>query len=214
MAYTNLNPQKALIWRIIHRDNLLWILKNGIHCANSNILAPNYVNIGNLDLIDKRRTRLVSIKPKGTLADYVPFYFTPFSVMMMNIHSGRSVKKRDNEEIVILVSSLHHLSALNVPFVFTNAHAYPSWSNYYDSLDMLDEIDWQLLQNRDFRRDPDDLQKIERYQAEALVYKHIPVEGLLGVICYTEELKSKFEALIAKEGLNLAVHVRKNWYFQ
>lgn len=26
MIYTNLNPEKALIWRIVHRDNLPWIL--------------------------------------------------------------------------------------------------------------------------------------------------------------------------------------------
>jgi hypothetical protein len=58
------------------------------------------------------------------LADYVPFYFTPFSVMMKNIHSGWGVQQRQNEEIVILVSSLHRIRELDLPFVFTNAHAY------------------------------------------------------------------------------------------
>jgi hypothetical protein len=29
--YPNLNPQKALIWRIVHRDNLPWILDNRWH---------------------------------------------------------------------------------------------------------------------------------------------------------------------------------------
>ncbi len=28
-----LNPQKALIWRIVHRDNIPWILDNGLHCG-------------------------------------------------------------------------------------------------------------------------------------------------------------------------------------
>jgi len=28
-----LNPEKALIWRIIHRDNLPWILTKGLHSA-------------------------------------------------------------------------------------------------------------------------------------------------------------------------------------
>lgn len=212
--YKNLNPQKALVWRIVHKDNLLWILQNGLHCANSKTLSPNFVNIGNADLIDKRRNRLVPIQPGGTLADYVPFYFTPFSVMMMNIHSGRSVVKRRNEEILILVSSLRHIQDLRLPFVFTNAHAYPDWTNYYHDLSKLNEIDWELLQNRDFRRDSDDLRKVERYQAEALVYNHLPVEGLIGVICYTEEIKKQIDHQIADLRLNLAVHVRKGWYFQ
>jgi hypothetical protein len=214
MKYENLNPQKALVWRIVHKDNLLWILRNGLHCANSKILSPNYVNIGNADLIGKRRARKVLIEPGGTLADYVPFYFTPFSVMMMNIHSGRSVIKRENDEIVILVSSLHRIKNLALPFVFTNAHAYPDWTNYYSDLENLEEIDWNLLQNRDFRRDPDDPRKVERYQAEALIYQHLPVEGLLGIICYNEELKSKLETQIARMNLELSVHVRKRWYFQ
>ena len=29
--YPNLNRETALIWRIVHRDNLPWILDNGLH---------------------------------------------------------------------------------------------------------------------------------------------------------------------------------------
>lgn len=28
--YPNLNPEKALIWSIVHRDNLPWILDNDV----------------------------------------------------------------------------------------------------------------------------------------------------------------------------------------
>lgn len=31
--HQTLNPQKALIWRIVHRDNIPWILDNGLHCG-------------------------------------------------------------------------------------------------------------------------------------------------------------------------------------
>lgn len=30
--FPNLNLGKALIWRIVHRDNLPWILDNSAHC--------------------------------------------------------------------------------------------------------------------------------------------------------------------------------------
>jgi hypothetical protein len=214
MIYTNLNPEKALIWRIVHRDNLPWILDNGLYCANSSIQSPNYISIGNADLIDKRRHRLVPIEPGGTLADYVPFYFTPFSVMMKNIHSGwGGVPKRPNEEIVILVSSLPRISELDLPFVFTNAHAYPEWTNYYNDLTYLSEIDWDILQRRDFKRDPDDLRKMERYQAEALIYQHLPIEGLIGIVCYTEFLKQNIEQEAYARGLKLQVIARTGWYF-
>ncbi|MHB8252799.1 MAG: type II toxin-antitoxin system toxin DNA ADP-ribosyl transferase DarT [Acidiferrobacter sp.] len=213
MLYTNLNPEKALIWRIVHRDNLAWVLDHGLHCANSGVLSPNYVNIGNADLIDKRRHRVVPIAPGGTLADYVPFYFTPFSVMMKNIHSGWGVLQRQNEEIVIVVSSMHHVQGMGLPFVFTNAHAYPDWTNYYSDLTQLSEIDWGLLQRRDFKRDADDPRKMERYQAEALIYQHLPVHGILGIVCYTDALKQRIKQEIQARNLNLPVYARTGWYF-
>ena len=54
--------------------------------------------------------------------------------MMKNIHSGWSVQQRKNDEIVILVSSLYRVEQLGLPFVFTNAHAYPDWTDYYSDL--------------------------------------------------------------------------------
>lgn len=56
--------------------------------ATGRVLDPNFRNIGNLDLIDKRAHRVVKVGPDGTLGDYVSFYFTPFSIMMFNIHTG------------------------------------------------------------------------------------------------------------------------------
>lgn len=214
MNYPSLNPEKALIWRIVHRDNLPWILDNGLHCANSQVQAPQYINIGNADLIDKRRSRRVHVKPEGVLADYVPFYFTPFSVMMQNIHSGWSVQQRSNDEIVILVSSLHRVAELGLQFVFTNAHAYPAWTGYYNTLENLDQIDWPILQRRDFKRDPDDPRKMERYQAEALIHHHLPITGLVGIMCHTDAMKKRIEHDVAARGLALPVHARPKWYFQ
>ena len=124
MIYTNLNPEKALIWRIVHRDNLPWILDNGLQPTQ----ASAYVAIGNTDLISRRTHREVPIEPGGTLADYVPFYFTPFSPMMYNIYTGRGeVPKRSNEEICILVSSLLRVNVMGLRFVFTDRHAYLLW---------------------------------------------------------------------------------------
>jgi hypothetical protein len=213
--YTNLNPEKALIWRIVHRDNLPWIWENGLHCGNSAVSSPDWVNIGNPELTNKRAVHPVPLAPGGVLNDYVPFYFTPFSVMMKNIHSGwGGIDQRVNEEIVILVSSLPHLRDRGIPFLFTDMHAYYQWANYYNDLSDLDKIDWAILQGRDFKRDPDDPAKFERYQAEALVYQHCPIDGLQGVVCYTESMKQQIEQQLANCGLSLSVHVRAKWYFQ
>ena len=213
--YQSLNPEKALIWRIVHRDNLPWILDNGLYCGNGGNRSSTWVSIGNDELIVKRASHPVPVGPGGVLNDYVPFYFTPFSVMMKNIHSGRGgVQQRANEEIVILVSSLHYIQEQDLPFAFTDSHAYYQWANFYTDLANLEEIDWQILQQRDFKRDPDDPAKFERYQAEALIHQHCPITGLRGIVCYTEPMKADIEQLLAERGLSLDVYARTRWYFR
>ena len=214
LQYRSLNPKKALIWRIVHRDNLPWILDNGLHCGSSGAHTPSWVNIGNSELIDKRAKHPVPLPPGGFLSDYVPFYFTPFSPMLRNIHTGwGGIQQRPNEEILILVSSLHHVAAQGWPFLFVDSHAYYQWASFYSNLEHLDKIDWPLLQSRDFRRDPDDPAKFERYQAEALVYQHLPIKGLLGIVCYTDHLKPIIEQQLQARNLELPVYVRTKWYF-
>ena len=184
-----LSKEKALIFRIIHRDNIPWLIANGVHCKNSQVRDPEFVSIGNLELIDKRHHRTVTCPPFGTLSDYVPFYFTPHSPMLYNIKTGYGgIRKRFNEEIVILVSSLPVLKSLGAPFVFTDRHAYLSAAQFHSDLSMLDQIDWTLLRQRDFRRDPEDPGKLERYQAEALVHQQMQMNALLGIACNSDNV--------------------------
>ncbi|KAB0268474.1 DUF4433 domain-containing protein [Microvirga brassicacearum] len=211
---SNLNPQKALIFRIVHRDNVPFILENGVHCRNSKCHDPNYVNIGNPDLIDKRSGRALPSPPGGTLSDVVPFYFTPYSPMLYNIRTGYAgIVKRANEEIMILVSSLHKLVKEEKPFIFSDRHAYLAAANFYSDIARLDQIDWSILQRRDFKRDVDDPGKVERYQAEALVLNMMPCEALLGVVCYNDLVAAGLKNRISKRGLTLPVHVKPSWYF-
>lgn len=209
-----LNLEKALIWRIVHRDNIPWILDNGLHCGNSHIKSANWVDIGNTELINKRANHPVPVGMGGFLNNFVPFYFTPFSPMMKNIHSGYGgIKQRSNDEIVILVSSLYQVQKLGLPFVYTDGHAYYQWSNFYTDLADLSRIDWPLLQTRDFQRNPDDPGKFERYQAEALIHQYCSIKALKGMVCYSEKVKIKIENWLSERNLTIPVYARTGWYF-
>jgi hypothetical protein len=74
----DLNPEKALIFRIVHRDAMADVWSGGCHCKNDTV-GRKYTQIGNLELISKRDSRVVPCPPGGTLSDYVPFCFTPFT---------------------------------------------------------------------------------------------------------------------------------------
>lgn len=211
---TLLNPERALIFRIIHRSNLAWVLDHGLHCGNSATRSAQWVSIGNQELISKRAIWQVTVPPGGVLNDYVPFYFTPFSVMMRNINTGwNGVTKHANRDILILVSSLRRVADMDLPFLFTDSHANNNLAGYWSDLNDLDKVDWKILQSRDFKRDPDDPGKFGRYQAEALVHQHFPVQGLSGIVCYTENVKIEVEQAMAQRGLHLQIVARTGWYF-
>ena len=55
---------------------------------NSDVVDPNFVQIGNASLINGRHHRIMKGPYGGTLSDYVPFYFTPLSPMFYNIKTG------------------------------------------------------------------------------------------------------------------------------
>lgn len=212
--YSNtLNPQKGLIWRIVHLDNLPWILDNGLHSGNSPIQSSTWQPIGNPELIQKRATHPVPVGKQGWLNDYVPFYFTPFSPMLLNIKSGRGVAIQPMENIIILVSSIHEVENHQLNYVFTDGHAYYQWTNFYTDPQDLNKIDWQLIQQRDFSRDMNDLAKFERYQAEFLIHQHCPMSAIIGICCYNDSVISRIQPLLDVRSLSLQIVSRPNWYF-
>ena len=209
----NLTKENAFVFRITHIENVAWILEHGLHCRNSTIRDPNFRTIGDPDLIDKRNGRIVKVPPGGTLSDYVPFYFTPFSPMLLKIKSGRGVPVIPMEEIVIFATSLPHLVKMQTNFLYTDRHAYLETANYFNDLSHLDQIDWPILAERDFQRDPNKPDKFERYQAEALVHQHVPVSTLLAIICYCPKSAMRLDPLLRLAGLSFKATVNPKWFF-
>lgn len=79
-------PERILLYRITHYQNLEFILQNGLQCPNSQTQDPNYVNIGKKDIIGKRGAKPVRLEPSpGMIHEYVPFYFCYRSPMLGSI---------------------------------------------------------------------------------------------------------------------------------
>lgn len=49
---------------------------------------------------------------------------------------------------------------------------------------------------------------------EALVHRHLPVEALLGVCCYSQKAKREIDAAMSEHGVDLRTIVRPGWYFR
>jgi len=212
---SSLNSDRALIFRITHIADVPWILDHGLHCRNSTHRDPAFQEIGNPELIQKRATRDVPVFPGGRLSDYIPFYFTPHSPMLLNITTGHAgMRKTPAADIIILASSLRRVAEIGSNFVFSDRHAYLQTAGFSNSLDDLESlIDWPLIRSRNFRRDPETPERFERYQAEALIHRHLPVAGLLGMACQNQTVGDRMRAEADSRRLGLKIVVKPNWYF-
>ena len=205
-----LRPEKALIFRITHIDNIPWILRNGLHAKNSTH-QPDFRQIGDSGLIEQRRTWRVPISPGGTLPDYISFYFTPSSIMLLKILSESGLPK---SEIVTIVASLRNIQSAGICFLFTDRHANARGVRYHSSLDDIDRISWNLLQERDFHEVDESQGKKQRYQAEALVHRTLPVELFAAIGCYDGNAAGTLEQRRREAGVNdLRIVVQPQWYF-
>ena len=97
--------------------------------------------------------------------------------------------------------------------IATCACIYGATALFSSNLAELNRIDWAILQNRSFSRDPEDPGKVERYQAEALVHKHLPLDSLDGIVCNSELVEADLKSEIAKRGLTLTTAQKPSWYF-
>jgi hypothetical protein len=133
---------------------------------------------------------------------------------LYNIKTGwGGIRQRNNDEIVIMVSSLRTLEAENIPFLFTDRHAYLVAAQFYSVLTRLDQIEWGMLQRRDFSNNAEDPSKKERYQAEALIHKHLPVGALAGLVCHNDDVLKSLNVALAKRSQTVKVAKQPSWYF-
>lgn len=207
--------EKAIIFRITHLDNVPWILENGLHCKTSDTRDDNFRTIGNPELIDKRRSKNIPEHPGGTLSDYVPFYFTPYSMMLYNIKTGwMGLKQFPMSEISIIISSLHKVAEDGLDFLFTDRHALVFNARFSGDLKNLNWVDWNAIASRNFKKKTaEDLERCERYQAEALVHRHMPVSSILGIAFHGETQKARIAREIERLSIPLKLVTKPDWYF-
>ena len=111
--------------------NLPSILQyGGLYCDNER-LGTNLPSVGiaHNHIKERRARRGVTRANRGTLADYVPFYFAPRSPMLYSIGGGFVEGYADGEDPILhLVTSAEVVKAVGLPFTFMTWLKRPSWS--------------------------------------------------------------------------------------
>lgn len=206
---------KVLLHRIIHIDNLNFILKMGkLMCPNHLEKDQNYIGIGDSTLISSRSQKEILLHPFGTFLDYISFYFTNRSPMLYNIAKGfNNVIKRNQDEIIYLVSNFKLIKDSKIKFVFFDGHGFHHYSECYNDELKLHEIDWEVIKSRDWFDTESDSDRKRKKQAELLVYNELSIEYLLGIGVSNEQTEQKINLLLEKNNVNLPCIIKRDWYY-
>lgn len=205
--------QTVWLYRITSRENLSHILEYGICNKNHPDANPDFVSIGNHDIIGRRNDHEVKIDGYGNIGDYVPFYFSPKSIMLFNILTGYGVSKVNPEEIIFLITDIESAVNCNQLYFFSDGQANTRISKHYNDLKDLNKIDWEVVQSGDFSKSNTDNDRTRRYQAEFLIHRKVPVNCIKGIVVYNESCATFVKKKLALTDLIIQVHIKRSFYF-
>ena len=206
-------PNPLWLFRITRIDNIPHILRHGI-CNKSHPNAdPNYVPIGNGEIISFRSEHKVNIRGYGFVGDYVPFYFDPCSIMLYNILTGYTVKKVTPEKIVFLCCTVEALTNCGNRYFFSDGQANTYISEHYSDLKDLDKVDWNVVKSKNFKKTIEDIDRPRRYQAEFLVRHYVPITCVGAIVVYNENSLNFVNSELEKAGLLIRALIKKPFYF-
>ena len=211
-------PDQITLYRLVHVDTLPTLLTRGaLHAPNS---KPGdglpYRTIHSVSVQAGRRDRPIPCGPGGTCHDYVPFYFGPLSVMLLNLKTGRVEGYNEGQApLIYLTTTLLRVQEAGCQFVFSDGHGLARITDYYDDVRKLDQVDWDLVGERYWRDRPDDNDRQRRKQAEFLVWKSLDWVLIESIGVLSEQVKARVEAVLGtfSQRRRPSVEVRREWYY-
>jgi hypothetical protein len=204
------------VYRITHIQNLQHILQFGICTKHHPDAGPHFTTLGNPSIISRRDTTVVRISGYGNIGEYVPFYFTPRSIMLYNIVTGYQapiVPKVERNDIIIFHARISQL-ILSGQYFFTNGQANDALTDHFNDVKDLALVDWKCIKSGNFSKSEGDFDKPRRYQAEFLVRHHVPLSFLDGIVVYNHSVTTFVQDELKKAGIVLPVSVNANHFFK
>src|SRR5262249_40429592 len=151
-ATGHVSPRDRWILHFTHIDNLPMIVKCG-RLVSDTVAQQGLMQaeVGDLDIKEARRRRVIPTDPGGTVGDYVPFYFAPRSPMMYRIacdhRDGIGGRYPDGDRpLVYLAATVGAVIDAGLTWVATDGNAATATTEFSSDLDRLDDmIDWPLM---------------------------------------------------------------------
>jgi hypothetical protein len=210
--------RKRPIYRLVHLDNLtVYLSRRGAHAPN---YTPNdglqYKTIHDTDVQDTRRRTTIPCGPRGVAHDYVPFYFGYLSPMLLRLKTGQVEGYTEGQRpLIYIVSSPQRVLESDTRFVFSDGHGLAVFTNWYSDLGDLDKVDWNMVRERYWADNVDDMDRQRRKQAEFLIHRFCDWDLIDEISVINGAMKEQVEDIMSEFPSNLhrPVNVRATWYY-
>jgi len=220
------------IFHITAIENLDSILNCGfLFCKNSmEEMSLHPQNIAHQGIQDRRTSVNITVGEGGNLHDYVPFSFAPRSPMLNTIKRGNvNGYANGQENICTLVSDVQKIVDSGVNYIFTNGHAIMQPVEFFNSVEDLNQVDWEIFyedpliprkngyakywDNRHDASKPKWLDRSRRRQAEFLVHRQLEWQFINEVSVINDEKEDIVKKIFENYNIQTTVSVKPEYYF-
>ncbi len=208
--------ENTKLYHITHFRNLAGIVESGFLLAQSQVYAEkkSFINIAHSTLQQRRATTQVPCGPGATLHHYVPFYFAPRSPMLYTINQGNVEGYNEGQRPVLhLVTSIKNVLEAGLKFVFTDGHGIMAFTEFFDNLQDLDQIDWELMRARYWADTEEDSDRRRRRQAEFLIHNRLPFRCVEEIGVMDRAVQAEVESILRTTDFRPNIKVQRGWYY-
>ena len=195
--------QIRCFYHITYVENLPGTLKEGLLCRNK---VKEYHDISNLEIQDYRHYKRIPPYPKLTLHDCVPLFVAPKPPML-------SALREQQPEIIYLHIDPKILTLPQV--VFTDGNARNNATRFYNRLDELSNLDWEILRMTYWGSD-DPIKHKEnkrRRSAEVLIPECIPPLYIQRITVMTPDTQRRVLNIVKETKKEIRVIIDAGMYY-
>ncbi len=201
------------IYQFTHLNNLAGILEHGLLSYNEKErLGLPHLSIAAESIQARRAAMAVPAGPGGVVHDYVPFYFSSRSPMLLSVINSKNV---DQLYLLYLGVPIEVIESDDVLFTNASANTIEPPAFFVDPSD-LTQLDWANIDSKKWGS-PSEAARHAR-MAEALVHESLDVSDIDHIIVWNEGVREKVERIYEKAGIEPPSikydgHLNRHFYY-
>jgi hypothetical protein len=178
------------VYHFSHIENLPGLLHHGFLANNHPQFPREHRSIAAAGIQNRRAQMNVSCGPRGSVHDYVPFYFGSVSPMLLGVVNAKNVDQYDILYFEFPITLIERADAI---FTSASANTVCAPDFYHDPADLA-QLDWAAIDSKKWGNPDDDYR--HRRMAELLIHGQLPVTAAARCIVWNEEVKKRVKSIV------------------